>query len=357
MMPAHLHELEPYDPKFSPCEINLSANENTHGLPTEITDELRQRLSSLELNRYPDPLATQVRERIARLYNLTCDNVLAGNGGDELLFDLFLAFAGAGRRVVLSTPTFSIYKMYATMLNCELIEVARDPETQKSNVAGLLEAAQEASLVVVCSPNNPTGELIAHETVEELLDVCSGIVVVDEAYVEFSHPNASMLPLLSKHENLVVLRTFSKAYALAGARCGYVLSNTGVIAALASVRQTYSLDSVTQALAQLVLDRHELFASSISDTVSERERLYEGLSKLTQYSPEVKLWPSEANFILVRLPQASKIRERLRDEWSILVRDFSAEAGLTNCLRITVGTHDENSRVLEALTSLVKEEA
>ena len=175
--------------------------------------------------------------------------------------------------------------------------------------------------------------------------------MADEAYIEFAPKDASARPLVDEFDNLVILHTFSKAYCLAGARVGYVIASEGVISALAAVRQPYSVSSLDQAAARVALAHREQAQVAIDDIVRERERLSKSLSEL----PGVRAWPSAANFLFVHVAGAHRIWERLRDECSILVRDFSSDPASPECLRISVGTRDENDRLIDALTLLTKE--
>jgi histidinol-phosphate aminotransferase len=346
--------LEPYDPAFSEVRVNLSANENTYGMPADVAARVEGALARAVTNRYPVPLADELRGELAAWHGVSPEQVIVGNGGDELLFNLFLAFGGAGHVLVSAPPTFSVYRLYAELVETEVVDVPRDPETFAVDVDALVEAARSANLVVVTSPNNPTGDLFPLEATRRLCEACPGIVLVDEAYVEFSREGASAKALLPECGNLVVLHTLSKAFCLAGARIGYLVGPSSVMAALAAVRQPYSVNVLSQAAALAVVRSRASFAPVIEGIKAERARLVEGLRALSDRG--LLVWPSEANFVLVRVPGAHRVRERLRDEHSILVRDFSSAPGLEGCLRITVGTPDENDAVLDALARLTREE-
>lgn len=347
--------LEPYDPAFVPCEVNLSANENDFELPRDVHEAVQMALLSVPTNRYPDPLANDLRDRIASWYGVSRENVFVGNGGDEIIFDFFLAFGGPGHVLLNCPPTFSVYDLYSRMVGTRVLDVWRDPETMLPNVDALVEAAPGTNLAVVTSPNNPTGDLFPLDGVERLLEACPGPVMVDEAYGEFARPGTSSLPLLAAHPNLVVLHTLSKAFGMAGARVGYVIANPGVVAALAAVRQPYSVNVFSQVAAEAVVSRRTAFVDVISSIRTEREVMWRALVDLGASSP-VTVWPSEANFLLVRVPHAHELRDRLVRDASILVRDFSAAPGLADCLRITVGTPSENERLLAALKETIREE-
>ena len=286
-------------------------------------------LLATPLNRYPDPMANALRDAVAARHGVAREAVCVGNGGDELLFNLLFAFGGPGRTLVTCPPDFAEYANFAAMCETPVARVPRDPEDFSIDADALLAAARDAALVILTSPNNPTGDLVDHALVRRLIDETGALVLLDEAYVEFAPEGSSLVDWVAACPRLIVLRTLSKAFGLAGLRVGYVVADPAVIAALAAVRQIYSVDVLAQA------------------------RLSAGLSEL----PGVRAWPSAANFVLVRVPRAAEVRRRLRDEFSVLVRDFSAVPGLEGCLRISVGTREENDVLLDALATLVREEA
>lgn len=345
--------LEPYDPAFSPVDVILSANENNYGIPPEVAPILAEAVAGAAWNRYPAPLGGRLRARLAAWHGVAPEQVIIGNGGDELLFNLFLAFGGAGHTLVSCPPTFSVYGLYASMVETPVAEVFRGRDFAP-NVDALAEAARTATLVVVTSPNNPTGDLFPREGVRRLCEACPGIVLVDEAYIEFSDPGSSVDDLLGEYENLAVLHTFSKAFALAGTRVGYVLAGAPVVAALAAVRQPYSVSAPDQAAALAAVTHREAFRPAIEAIRLGRGRLSAMLGGLAALG--VRVWPSQANFVCARVPHAHDVWRRLRDEHSILVRDFSSTPGLEGCLRITVGTPGEIDLVAAALDTILKGE-
>jgi histidinol-phosphate aminotransferase len=336
---------EPYDPAFSPCEVNLSANENTHELPASVRTALNEALLGTPLNRYPDPLANELRDELAAWHGVDRTNIMVGNGGDEVLFNLLFSFGGSGRTLVVAPPCFEEYKNFAKMCSTRVVEVWRDPKDFSVDADALVAAAAQAQMVMVTSPNNPTGDLIDPALVRRLLNETNALVLVDEAYIEFADKDASLIPWIAQNPRLMVLRTLSKAFALAGLRCGYLVADPAVVDVLAGIRQIYSEDVLAQAAAVAAVRARADLAPVVADIVAEREGLASALAAL----PGVTLWPSNANFVLVRVPHAAEVRARLRDEHSVLVRDFSYAKGLSDCLRITVGTHEENQRLLGAL--------
>ena len=348
-----LRSFEPYDPAFSPCRVNLSANENTHELPTEVRSAIDATLLATPLNRYPDPMANALRDALAARHGLARERICVGNGGDELLFNLLFAFGGPGRALVTCPPDFAEYANFAAMCETPVTSVWRGPEDFSINGDALLAAARDAALVILTSPNNPTGDLVDRALVERLLAETDALVLVDEAYVEFAPEGSSVVDLVARSPRLMVLRTLSKAFGLAGLRVGYLVADPAVVDALGAVRQIYSVDVVAQAVALAAVEARSALAPVIEDIVSERERLVAGLASL----PGVCTWPSAANFVLARVPRAAEVRRRLRDEHSVLVRDFSAAPGLEGCLRLSVGTREENDALLDALATILREEA
>lgn len=343
--------LTPYDPSFTPCAINLSANENTYGMPGAAREALASALAQAPTNRYPDPMAGDLRDQIAQWHGVPRGSVCVGNGGDELLFNFFLAFGGPGRRLLDCPPTFTVYDIYSRMVGTEVLRCWRDRETFGLDMGALLPMVARADMVIVTSPNNPTGNVIAPADAARICEACPGMVMIDEAYVEFADGDSSCEPLLQDHDNLVILHTYSKAFCLAGVRVGYVLAAPDVIDVLAAVRQPYSVDVLAQESARVVTAMRDEFLPTIARIRDERERLARGLAAIDG----VRVWPSQGNFLLVRMSQAGIVRARLRDERSILVRDFSAAPGLQDCLRVTVGTPEENDELLDAIAELCKE--
>lgn len=341
---------DPYDPAFSPCDVNLSANENTHALPESVVVALRDAMVSTPLNRYPDPLANELRDELARWHGVERGNVMVGNGGDELLFNLLFAFGGQGRSLVVCPPCFEEYKNFAKMCETEVVEVWRRADDYSIDAQKLVDAAQTAAIIMITSPNNPTGDLVDPVLVRRLLDETDALVLLDEAYVEFAPEGSSLVGWVAQNPRLMILRTLSKAFALAGLRCGYLIAVPEVVDVLAAIRQIYSEDVIAQAVATAGVRARQALQPVIADIVAERGRLSARLAEL----PGVKQWPSTANFLLVRVPGAAVVRTRLRDEYSVLVRDFSYAPGLADCLRITVGTREENDRLLEALGNILR---
>ena len=345
----NLEGIIPYDPKYLPAKICLSANENPSNVPEDVQLEIRKALKSFSFNRYPDPLANELRDLIAEANGLSRENVLLGNGGDELLFNLALCWGGPGRKFLNVPPTFSVYEANARLTGTEVVNIPRKENFDIDEEAVLARMAEgDIDFAVITSPNNPTGKMASETFLKKLLDSSDALVMVDEAYFEFSR--FSMRPYLDQYENLIILRTFSKAFSLAGVRMGYVLANPGVIREFLKVRQPYSVDSVSQAIATAVFKNRSLFVPGINQIIEQRGVLIEELNKL----PGVTAFDSDSNYVLFRVDGADKVWEQLYSR-GVLVRDFSHAQYLTDCLRVSVGSPEENKQFLAALAQILNE--
>ncbi len=342
-----LADITPYDPKYLPARAYLSANENPSDVETEVRNEIKREINKVAFNRYPDPLANELRDMIAEANGLDRDQVLVGNGGDELLFNIALAWGGPGRKFLNMPPTFSVYQNNAELTNTEVVNIPRRADYSIDEEAVLARVAQgDIDYVIVTSPNNPTGDLADERFILRLLDATDALVMVDEAYFEFSR--GTVRPYLASHKNLVILRTFSKAFSLAGVRVGYLLGNAEVIREFIKVRQPYSVDAVSQAIARVVFRNRAKFERGIMQIISERGRVFEALGRL----PGVTAYPSNANYILFHVEGAGQVWQQLYDR-GILVRDFSRANMLEDCLRVSIGSPQENDELLAALKEIL----
>jgi len=344
-----LDDIAAYDAKDVRADVRLSANENPHNLPGEILDKLADRVrSDIDFNRYPDPMCARLRTLIAEANGLEPRNVLVGNGGDELILDIVLAWGGPGRTLVDLPPTFSMYGIDARITGTGVAEVPRLADFSIDGDALLaVVAEQDPDIVVISNPNNPTGTMVPETLLIDLLNATDALVLVDEAYFEFSRQ--TMRPHMERHPNLVILRTFSKAFSLAGLRAGYLLAHEDVVRELTKVRQPYSVNRFTQVAAELTFRERVVFETGIRDTMRNRDRLLHGLGALDG----VEVFPSEANFVLFRVSQASAVWRDLLHDHSVLVRDFTRTPGLEDCLRVTVGSDVEVERFLGAMDEIM----
>ena len=346
---AEMADLVAYGARDVRAEVMLASNENPANLPGELLDKLADRVRyEIDFNRYPDPLASRLRELIAEANGLDARNVLVGNGGDELILDLLLAWGGPGRTLVDLPPTFAMYGIDAQMTGTRMLSIPRTDTFEVPSEPVLAELATGVpDMIVVSNPNNPTGTMAPETLLIDILNTTDALVLIDEAYFEFSRH--TMRPHMERHPNLVILRTFSKAFSLAGLRAGYLLAHEDVVRELTKVRQPYSVNRFTQVAAALTFRERVVFQAGIREIMRTRDMLQTGLAAI----PGVEPFPSEANFVLFRVPQASAIWRDLLHDHSILIRDLSRTPGLEDCLRVTVGTEAEVQRFLAALEEIV----
>lgn len=331
--------------------VKLNQNESPWELPEAVKRRVLEAALARPWRRYPDFDPRELLEGLARFSGWPAEGILAGNGSNELIEALLLVTVGPGTRVVIPEPTFTLYALMTTILGGEPVRV-RLGTGFEYDAAALAAArrASGASLSIVCSPNNPTGTCLPLAEVERLCDEDDSLVVVDEAYHEFAGESA--VPLLARHPNLVVLRTFSKAMALAGLRVGYLLASPELVREVNKARLPYNLNFVSQAAALAALEEKGLLLDAVQRLVRARERLLGRLADV----PGVRAWPSRANFFLLELlatdPRAVFAGLLRR---GVLVRDVTSYPTLGRCLRVSVGSEEENEAFLRALGSALGE--
>jgi histidinol-phosphate aminotransferase len=332
-------------------DVRLNTNESPEPPPAALVEALAEHIRSVAFHRYPDREATALRAALAEHHDVEPAEVFCANGSNEAIQCLLLAFGGPGRAAALFEPTYALHAHIARLTNTPLVSGRRDdafavvPE-EVSRVAAT--AAQQwgpasPAVTFLCSPNNPTGGVETAESVSAALERVPGLVAVDEAYGQFAP--WSSLELHASEPRLVVLRTFSKTWAMAGLRLGYLIADASVVASLSNVALPYHLDAFKQAAGLLALGFSDEMRARVEATVSERGRVAAALAELP-----VELWPSDANFILLRVRSgdAPGVWQELLAH-SVLVRDVSGFPGLEGCLRVTIGTPSENDRFLAAL--------
>lgn len=342
-----LANLKPYKVPIVKARVELDKNENPWNLPAEIISEVQEALQNFKFNRYPDIAATELRRTIASYYGLDKDNILVGNGSNEVILNLLLAFGGAGRVAITFEPTYTMHTIIARISGTR-VELLPLTANFGIDLPGALASISKIKpdIIFVCNPNNPTGNLVDGQVVKELLG--SGkLVIVDEAYGEFS--KESVLDLLLENPNLAIVKTFSKAFRLASLRVGYLLANTELVEELLRVKLSYNVNAFSQIVANIAFSRRDVLESAIEEIIRERERIFSELSKIAGLTA----YPSRTNFILFRTERnANQIFDGLVEE-GILVRNFSHKPGLENCLRVTIGTRQENNVFLEALKRVI----
>ena len=326
--------------------VRLNTNESPFPPPDAWLDAVADIARSIQWNRYPDRAVTELRETIARRHNVSPANVFVANGSNEVLQTILLAYGGAGRCVATFEPTYQMYSQIARVTGAEVVQGERraDLTLDALEIERVL-TRHKPSVSFLCNPNNPTGIIEPRANLETMLAHTTGVVVVDEAYAEFSEWSA--IDMVSEDKPLAVTRTFSKTLSMAGLRVGYVVAPKQMIADLEIAVLPYHLDSFKQAATIAALGFVSEMEQRVDLIKSERARIFAAISDM-----DCDVWPSGSNFILFRPRStvASAVWQRMVDS-GVLVRDFSTTPRLTGCLRVTVGTPDENSAFLGALST------
>jgi histidinol-phosphate aminotransferase len=342
----NIEEAKGYEPGFQPKQadvIKLNTNENPYPPSPKVMKVLSE-ISPEQLRRYPDPMGNAFRQAAAEVNGVAPDYIMCCNGGDELLRMAFQAFCDKNRPVAYPVPTYSLYPVLAELQNCKAVEVPFDGEF---NLPAKL-AASEAGLTIVCNPNAPSGSFINVDELASLADEVSGVLLIDEAYVDFAEKNCTALA--RDFDNVIVLRSMSKGYSLAGIRFGYAVARPDLIAGLAKVKDSYNVDAVAVAVAAAAIRDQDYFRKTVEKVKAERTRLTKRLRSLGFDVPD-----SSSNFVLAECKngKAVEIYEELTKR-KIYVRYF-AYPQLKDKLRITVGTAEQNDKLLLALKEILSE--
>ena len=303
---------------------------------------------SSSFNRYPDPLQIKLKERIAVLKNVSPSQLFLGNGSDEAIDLLIRAFCEPYQdSILITSPTYGMYEVCAAV-NGNKTRYAQLTSEFQLDVSALFKAITSSTKIIfLCSPNNPTGNLLDRKEIETILKSFNGLVVVDEAYIDFAN-DTGFIPLLNDYPNLVILQTLSKAWGLAGLRLGICIASAEIINVLNKIKYPYNINTATQQMVYDALADIEKKEKNVKEITSERERLTQELSRNKN---TVRVFPSDANFLLVKMRDA-KLTYQILIQKGIIVRDRSSVPGCEDCLRITIGTPQENKKVLNALEEL-----
>jgi histidinol-phosphate aminotransferase len=341
LLRANIRDLIPYSSARAEfkgsASVWLDANENAFGSPLETA-----------YNRYPDPMQMKLKKQLSGIKGLLPDCMFVGNGSDEAIDLLIRACCNPGiDNVLICPPTYGMYEVSANINNVEVRRVQLLPDFQL-DLERISEAVDEQTKIIfLCSPNNPTGNCLNREDIEIVLNNFNGLVVIDEAYINFSRQR-SFIPELTEYPNLVILQTLSKAWGLAGLRIGMAFAAPEIIEVMNKIKPPYNVSEVTQTLAAEALSKTEEINKQIRETVQQREWLKQ---ELAQFSFVQKIYPSDANFLLVKMDDPKTVYNHLASK-GIVVRDRSSVSGCEGCLRITVGTSSENRLLISALQEL-----
>lgn len=342
-----VQQLDAYTVKSKPLSpelIKLNQNENPFDLPAELKRELLDEFLAQPWNRYPDVFPGQLLEALSQHFHLPVNSIIAANGSNELMYTVLMAIVGRGTKVLIPSPTFFLYEKIVRVLEGEVIAVPANDDLTFNNER-IIEAANkhEPSLIILNSPNSPTGQMLTVNEVERIISSTDAIVLVDEAYIEFADM-PSVFPLLQKYDRLIILRTFSKAFSLAGLRIGYLFAQPKLCTELLKPKIPFTVNNFSSAVAIKLLQNQHLIEERIAYIKKQKQFLFEQL----QHFETIKVFPSQTNFVIFKTKNAQALFENLLSE-NVLIRDVSSYPMLSNTLRVNAGTEDENKVFLTAL--------
>ncbi|MBD3242440.1 MAG: histidinol-phosphate transaminase [Chitinivibrionales bacterium] len=337
----HAYHLEPV-----PATVKLNQNENPYDWPADIKEEMAAFCRGEPWNRYPAFVPSELKAALAEYVGVAPEGVIAGNGSNEILMTTFISLVDRARPVILCQPTFTVYELLVRALGGSVDAVPLRTDDLAFDVDAICAACERnrGSLLVLCSPNNPTGSSLDEARLRRILSVHKGMVLLDQAYVEFGGFDA--VALLGEYPNLLITRTFSKAFAGAGLRLGYLIGAPALIREINKAKLPYNLNLFADHIARLLLRNRARIADRIAELVAARDRTQAWLAEL----PLDRVYPSDANFILIRTGRKEPLMRYLVER-GILVRDVSKYPMLDNCLRIGIGTPDENDALRSAFES------
>jgi len=345
-----IRSFTPYNANQQPYRIKLDANESPFNLPLEVRQKLADfLLNDPQLNLYPDTDSIELRKLIAEQWGIAKEAIIVGTGSDQLIQVITNVFIGNEDKVLYPAPSFSMYRDSCLIAGGVAVKYLLDPidkyEYSKEVICDAYEN-EHPKIIYICNPNNPTGNLMPVTEILEVVRYCQkSIVIVDEAYADFC--DTTVIPYVEEYQNLLVLKTFSKAYGLAGIRCGYSISSKNLANAINLARPPYNISSLSQLAAQLVLLEKTEILKNISFLVEQREWMAQQLSKIKG----VEVYNSSANFILVKVDNCKEVNKKLCEK-GIFVRSFGLAPLLEDCMRISIGTHEQNAIFLDELFSI-----
>ncbi|MBD3630926.1 histidinol-phosphate transaminase [Cyclobacterium sp.] len=346
LLRPHIAALKPYssarDEYTGKEGVFLDANENPLG---SITREA--------YNRYPDPYQIALKTRLSQIKKVPAENMFLGNGSDEAIDLLFRAFCRPGMdNVIILPPTYGMYEVSAGINDTRVVKVPLTTDFQIREDEVLQAVDAHTKIIFICSPNNPSGNKLNRDAIYKILKGFDGLLVVDEAYIDFSD-EPSFSEELDRYPNLLVLQTLSKAWGLAALRLGMAYASSEIIAILNKIKPPYNVSGLTQQTVLQAMGNMDKLDGMVQDILKQKEKLIKDLEKISRVE---KVFPSQANFLLVKVPDAHKVYQQLIGK-KIIVRDRSKVQHCDDCLRITVGTEGENKRMLQALNEVLETQA
>lgn len=339
--------LTPYEPISGTYEIRLDANESFLKFPEEIENEMVEALKNTALNRYPDPMATKLVKGFADYFKVNSNCVTAGNGSDEIISIIMNAFLQKGDKILTLEPDFSMYRFYAEIAECESIKYQKD-ENLDVNIDDVISLAKSENvrIVIFSNPCNPTSRIVTKEDVRKLVNSVDSLVVLDEAYMEFAG-DESLLGEFNNYDNLIILKTCSKVLGSAALRLGFAVANKTLTNVIRAVKSPYNVNSVSQALGEVLFAHPDYIDNCIETVVNSRKELYAELIKIENDKIE-KIYETNTNFVFMKVKNAKAIFDKMKEN-SIIIRNMG------DYLRITAGTEYENEKMLETFKKVLEE--
>ena len=339
--------LTPYEPISGTYEIRLDANESFLTFPESIENEMVEVLKNTALNRYPDPNATKLVEGFSKYFGVNPECVTAGNGSDEIISVIMNAFLQKGDKILTLEPDFSMYRFYAEIAECESVKYKKD-ENLDVNIDDVIALANKENvrIVIFSNPCNPTSRIITKDDARKLINNTDALVVLDEAYMDFDG-NESLLNEFENYDNLIILKTCSKALGSAALRLGFAVANKTLTNVIRAVKSPYNVNSVSQAIGEVLFSHPDYIDKCIETVVNSRKELYAELLKIESDKIE-KIFETHTNFVFMKVKNAKQVFEKMKDN-SIIIRNMG------DYLRITAGTEYENKKMLETFKKVLEE--
>lgn len=339
--------LTPYEPISGTYEIRLDANESFLNFPKEIEDEMVDALRNSALNRYPDPMATKLVKGFADYFSVNPDCVTAGNGSDEIISVIMNAFLQKGDKILTLEPDFSMYRFYAEIAECDSVRYQKD-ENLDVNIDDVIALAKKENvrIVIFSNPCNPTSRIVTKDDVRKLINSVDSLVVLDEAYMDFAG-DESLLGEFENYDNLIILKTCSKALGSAALRLGFAVANKTLTNVIRAVKSPYNVNSVSQALGEVLFAHPDYIDNCIETVVNSRKELYSALKEMNSDKIEM-IYETHTNFVFMKVKNAKAVFGKMKDN-SIIIRNMG------DYLRITAGTQYENEKMLETFKKVLEE--
>ena len=339
--------LTPYEPISGTYEIRLDANESFLTVPENIENEMVEALKNSALNRYPDPMATKLVEGFSKYFGVNPECVTAGNGSDEIISVIMNAFLQKGDKILTLEPDFSMYRFYAEIAECESVKYQKD-DNLDVNIDDVITLAnsENVRIVIFSNPCNPTSRIITKDDIRKLINSTDALVVLDEAYMDFAE-DESLLGEIENYDNLIILKTCSKALGSAALRLGFAVANKTLTNVIRAVKSPYNVNSVSQALGEVLFAHPDYIDNCIETVVNSRKELYNEILKIKSDKIE-KVYETHTNFVFMKVKNAKQVFEKMKEN-SIIIRNMG------EYLRITAGTKYENEKMLETFKKVLEE--